>query len=188
MNNLTIDIEHEDQSLIAKSVYQAVPSQKITLWLQSVLNQLIAKTASGNSNNYPALAKNIFSVFSLFYVAIIFVESEKSQALNNEYRKKNKPTNILSFPSPIPIEFYQTLPDEEQEFTLGDLVVDLSVIQQEAQDQHKKLDHHLAHILVHGLLHLLGFDHELTNEAIVMETLEIELLNQLGILNPYESD
>lgn len=187
MNNLTIDIEHEDQSLTAQVVYKAISSEQITIWLQSVLNQLITK-ASANPQNFPALAINIFKLFSLFYVAIIFVDSEKSQTLNNEYRKKNKPTNILSFPSPIPVEFYQSLPDEEQEFTLGDLVVDLSIIQQEAQEQHKKLDYHLAHILVHGLLHLLGFDHESNDDAIVMETLEIELLNQLGIQNPYKSD
>lgn len=187
MNNLTIDIEHEDQSLIAQSIYKAVSSEQITAWLQSVLNQLLTKI-SLSPQDFPALALSIFKSFSLFYVSIIFVESEKSQVLNNTYRKKNKPTNILSFPSSIPIEFYQTLPKEEQEFTLGDLVVDLSVIQQEAQEQHKKLDHHLAHIMVHGLLHLLGFDHELTTDAIIMETLEIELLNQLGILNPYKSD
>lgn len=187
MNNLTIDIEHEDQGLIAQAVYKAISSEQITYWLQSALNQLVTK-APANPNNLPGSAINIFKLFSFFYVAIIFVESEKSQALNNEYRKKNKPTNILSFPSPIPIEFYQTLPDEEQEFTLGDLVVDLSVIQKEAQEQHKQLDHHLAHILIHGLLHLLGFDHELIDDAVVMETLEIELLNQLGIQNPYKSD
>ncbi len=187
MNNLTIDIEHEDQSLIAQAVYKAISSEQITAWLQSVLNQLITKS-SLSPQNFPILTLNVFKSFSLFYVSIIFVESEKSQTLNNEYRKKNKPTNILSFPSPIPMEFYQALPEEEQEFTLGDLVVDLTIIQHEAQQQHKKLDHHLAHILVHGLLHLLGFDHQLTDEAVMMETLEIELLNQLGILNPYESD
>lgn len=184
---LTIDIEQEDQSTLAQALYQSNATHQIPLWLQSAAHQLIS-ALSVQPLIYPAFAKKILTLFSDFYLAIIFVNSQKSQSLNHQYRQKNYPTNILSFPSPIPIDFYKTLPKEEQQFTLGDLVVDLSVIKKEAEAQHKKLEDHLAHILVHGLLHLFNFDHENNHDAMIMESLEIELLNNLGIINPYESN
>jgi probable rRNA maturation factor len=177
MTDLTIDIEQADQSPTAQLIYKTIPISKLTTWLQNTVNQL-------NSS----VSLEILKLFSHFYVAIFFVESAQSQALNYQYRQKNNPTNILSFPSAIPLDFYQALPKEEQQYTLGDLVVDLSVIKKEAEEQHKKLEHHLAHILIHGLLHLFKFDHETLDEAEIMESLEIELLKNLGIPNPYESD
>ncbi len=186
-HTLSIDIEHEDQRALAQDLYQAIPADKMTAWLENTVNNLISAHPD-HAQVYPALAKELLEIFSTFYLALIFVDSEKSQALNHQYRQKNKPTNILSFPSAIPIDFYKTLPHEEQQFTLGDLVVDLSVIKKESEEQHKKLDDHLAHILVHGLLHLFGFDHENVDDAMIMESLEIELLHHLGIINPYESD
>lgn len=181
--HLTVEFEQEDQNSGTLLIYQAIPESQLSLWLQSSLSEL----ALLNPNFYPEFAKTVFTLFSDFYIAIFFVDSVKSQSLNQQYRHKNYPTNILSFPSPIPIEFYQVLPKEEQQFTLGDLVIDLSIIQKEANTQHKLLIHHLAHILIHGMLHLLQFDHELPGDAIIMEKLETQLLHKIDIPNPYES-
>jgi probable rRNA maturation factor len=188
MNNLTVDIEQEDQSPSAQHIYQLVPTAQMLFTLQSTVSQLVSMQTSEQTSDWPAFAKEILSLFSDFYVFIVFVDSEKSQELNHTYRQKNNPTNILSFPSALPLDFYRSLPKSEQEFMLGDLAIDLSVIKKEAEEQNKKIDHHLFHILIHGLLHLLSFDHILTNEAIIMEKLEIQLLHHLGIPNPYESD
>jgi probable rRNA maturation factor len=196
MNNLTVEIEQEDLTADAQHVYQLVPTPQMEFTLQSTVTQLIAMLsldvsidgAEAPTLGWPEFAKEVLSLFSSFYVFIVFVDSPKSQALNQAYRQKNNPTNILSFPSAIPLDFYRSLPKNEQEFMLGDLVVDLSVIQTEAKAQNKKVTHHLFHILIHGLLHLLSFDHIVTNEAIIMEKLEIQLLHHLGIPNPYDSD
>lgn len=186
MTNLTIDIEQEDQRGVAQDFYHTLSVDQISVWLNNAVKHLVFNL-SVQPLIYSAVAKEILTHFSDFYLAIIFVDSQKSQALNHEYRQKNKPTNILSFPSPIPLDFYKALPKEEQQFTLGDLVIDLSLIKKEAEEQDKKERDHLAHILIHGLLHLFNFDHESDDEALIMESLEIELLNNLGIINPYAS-
>lgn len=176
---LEIDIEIEDQRPEVQLIYQNISTQEMQHWLETSLNNLNA------FENLPDFCKKILSLFSDFYVSLIFIDSQKMQGLNYQYRQKNASTNILSFPSAIPIDFYQNLPESEQQYTLGDLVVDLSVIQKEASSQNKPLVHHLAHILVHGLLHLCSFDHELENDACIMENIEIALLAKLGIPNPY---
>lgn len=112
-------------------------------------------------------------------VNIALVDSTTSQTLNNEWRSKNKPTNILSFPFELP----QGWEDEQQ--LLGDLVVCVPVVQREAHEQAKSLSTHMAHLLVHGLLHLQGYDHEDEGEAERMEALETALLAQLSIHDPY---
>lgn len=183
MYNLTIEIEAEDQGPDAQLLYQTLPEKLVRSYLQTAVNQLTASITS----NYPAFAQEILRTFSDFYLFIIFVESTKSQALNHQYRQKNYPTNVLSFPSAIPMDFYKTLPKSEQQFELGDLVIDLSVIKKEAEQQNKKLENHLTHILIHGMLHLFSFDHVLPNDAVIMEQLEIDLLSYLNFPNPYES-
>lgn len=99
------------------------------------------------------------------------------QALNKEYRGKDKVTNILSFPA----EQYDFLDYD----CLGDLVICASVIEEEAKEQNKVLNDHWAHLIVHGMLHLQGFDHINDSEAKEMEALEIKILKTLGIENPY---
>ncbi len=113
-------------------------------------------------------------------VCIRVVDPDESQALNAEYRGKDKPTNVLSFPFEVPPGVPVTL--------LGDLVVCAEVVAREAEEQHKTLLHHWAHMVVHGTLHLLGFDHINDDEAEEMEALERDLLARLDIADPYQAD
>lgn len=105
------------------------------------------------------------------------VDSDESQQLNATYRGKDKPTNVLSFPFdnaiPLPVRL------------LGDLVICVPVMQQEATEQGKDIHHHWAHLVIHGTLHLLGYDHIEDDDAEQMEHLEIELLEQFAIPDPY---
>ena len=110
-------------------------------------------------------------------LSIRLVDEAESQSLNRDYRGKDKPTNVLSFPAELPAELELPL--------LGDLVVCRQVVEREAAEQNKAAHDHWAHMIIHGTLHLLGFDHIDDDDAERMETLEIVLLGQLGIDNPY---
>ncbi len=105
------------------------------------------------------------------------VEPQESQQLNRDYRGKDKPTNVLSFPFEAP-------PGVELDL-IGDLVICADVVAREAAEQGKSLQAHWAHMVVHGVLHLLGYDHEDDLEAEVMEELEVEILGRLGFPDPY---
>ena len=111
-------------------------------------------------------------------VTVRIVDEEESQQLNFDYREKDKPTNVLSFPFELP-------PGVEELPLLGDLVICAQVVAAEATEQGKELHHHWAHMVVHGCLHLLGFDHINDADAEEMEAEEILILQQLGIKNPY---
>ncbi len=111
-------------------------------------------------------------------LTIRIVESDESQQLNHEYRGKAKPTNVLSFPFEAPEHLEMPL--------LGDLIICADVVSKEAQEQNKPLQAHWAHMVIHGTLHLLGYDHIDDKEAEEMESLEIEFLAALGYKNPYE--
>lgn len=113
-------------------------------------------------------------------VTIRIVGSEESQALNHQYRGKDYPTNVLSFPFEAPPGI--TVP------LAGDLVICAPVVENEAREQHKTLEAHWAHMVIHGMLHLQGYDHIEDTDAEVMEALEIRLLAQLGYGNPYEAE
>lgn len=110
-------------------------------------------------------------------LSIRLVDEAESAELNNDYRGKNSPTNVLSFPfeSPVPLE----------PMLLGDLVLCVPVVEREAAEQNKAIDDHWAHLIVHGCLHLLGYDHIEDDEAELMESLEISILQKLDINNPY---
>ena len=112
-----------------------------------------------------------------FELTIRLVEVKESQALNLQYREKVKPTNVLSFPFEVPEGIELDL--------LGDLVICADVVAEEAKEQKKDLHNHWAHMVIHGCLHLLGYDHIDDCEATEMEALEAKLLNELMISDPY---
>jgi probable rRNA maturation factor len=115
-------------------------------------------------------------------MGIACVDNGESHKLNLEYRGKDKPTNVLSFPSDLPDEMAQIL----DIFPIGDLVICIPVVLHEALEQSKAPLTHFTHMLVHGTLHLMGYDHETSDEdAEEMEGLEIEILAKLGFDNPY---
>ena len=108
---------------------------------------------------------------------IRLVSPVEIQVLNKEYRDKNQVTNVLSFQSDIP--------DEVEESILGDVVICVDVVREEALFGNKKFGDHLTHMAVHGILHLLGHDHEDITSANKMESIEIDFLDKHGISNPY---
>ncbi len=112
-------------------------------------------------------------------ILIRIVGNQEMIELNGQYRGKQGATNILSFPFELP-------DGVEGIDLLGDLVVCAAVLEQEAEQQNKALSAHWAHIVIHGVLHLLGYDHLTDDEAIEMESKEINLLQELNIDNPYQ--
>lgn len=105
--------------------------------------------------------------------SVVLGSNDFVQTLNRDYRGKDKPTNVLSFPQDRPM--------------LGDIVFAYETVLQESIEQEKLFDDHLLHLTIHGALHLLGYDHMNDEEAEEMETLEIRILDTLGLKNPYEN-
>lgn len=114
-------------------------------------------------------------------LTIRMTDDEEIQDLNSRYRGKEKPTNVLSFTNEDP---YAHLGGEER--YLGDIVISIPTVEREAEEQNKKFENHLSHMALHGVLHLLGYNHEVEIEAKEMEDLEVRVLTALGIPNPYE--
>ncbi|MCH8544592.1 MAG: rRNA maturation RNase YbeY [Alcanivorax sp.] len=117
-------------------------------------------------------------------ITLRIVDQAESQALNLAYRGKDAPTNVLSFPFEMPEGL--DMPDEA--LILGDIAICAEVVALEASAQHKTLTAHWAHMVVHGVLHLLGFDHINAADATDMEALETDILAALGFADPYLTD
>jgi len=129
-----------------------------------------------------------------FEVSILWTDDTEMAGLNQQFRQKQGPTNILSFPA------LAKLPDSLSSQSvsgqsvssgsvfLGDMALSFDVLTKEALQNGQKPEHHLAHLFLHGLLHLTGYDHQEETEAEEMETLEIQLLSEVNIANPYEGD
>ena len=110
-------------------------------------------------------------------LSIRVVDEAESRSLNSRYRDRQCATNVLAFPA--------TLPDELGLPLLGDLAICRDVIEREAREQGKETEAHWAHMVVHGTLHLLGYDHQTQNQAHAMESLEVQVLQGLGYADPY---
>lgn len=126
-----------------------------------------------------AVVKGIPTTAHQGEVSVLFTDDEHIAALNQRWRGKSGPTNVLSFPAAGPRS------QHEKAAQLGDIVLGFETVTKEAAEAGLTLVDHITHLLVHGLLHLLGYDHEEEQAAEAMETLETEILATLGIANPY---
>ncbi|MCO4314811.1 rRNA maturation RNase YbeY [Pectobacterium versatile] len=150
MSQVILDLQ------IASGQVQGLPEEKdFQRWLEGVLPQ------------FQEVAE----------VTIRIVDEAESRDLNNTYRGKDKPTNVLSFPFEAPPEVELPL--------LGDLIICRQVVEREAAEQEKTVEEHWAHMVVHGSLHLLGYDHIEDSEAEEMEALETEIMQGMGYADPY---
>ncbi len=111
------------------------------------------------------------------FLSLTFLSKNEIRKLNFSYRKKNATTNVLAFPLPITKEGY-----------LGDIAVCLEEVEKESKEQEKDFEKHLVHIIIHGILHLVGLDHKKKEEKKEMESIEVRILNELGIADPYHLD
>lgn len=132
-----------------------------------------------------AVLRSIGKTETCFELSVLLTNDSEIHSLNKEYRQKDAPTNILSFESGYPLKSKKNAQAPEL-FPLGDLVLSYETLQKEANSQHKTFQDHLTHLLIHGLLHLFGFDHENDKDAEEMEQLEILILKKyFHINNPY---
>lgn len=152
-----------------------LPSEDdFTLWVNAALKhqQVFDEVLFYKLSHKPSLTQA--------ELTIRLVDAPEGQQLNREYRQKDKPTNVLSFPA--------DLPDIVDLPLLGDLIICAPVVAKEAEEQHKKLNAHWAHLVIHGTLHLLGYDHIDENDANIMEAIETSVLATMGISCPYTVD
>ncbi len=156
--NITVDIEIEDQAWLA-----AAEDAEALVWraAQAVLDAHEDIVGQG--------------------IVILLTDDDSVQALNRDFRQKDYATNVLSFPSPRD-------PIANPEGQIGDVALAYGVCAREAAEQGKPLAHHLQHLVAHGVLHLLGYDHESDDEAEAMEALEREILAGLDVPDPYAGD
>lgn len=155
---------------------------KISLSIQQGFNTPLLKPKRSDLKKIIETTLRHVNITDNCEIGLACVDLAASHELNLLYRQKDKPTNVLSFPSDIPPEILPMLDARP----LGDLVICIPVVLSEAEQQQKSNMDHFSHLLVHGVLHLLGYDHELgEQEAEEMEALEIEILAKLGLKNPY---
>ena len=112
-------------------------------------------------------------------LTIRFVNEQEGQLLNHDYRGKDYATNVLTFS-------YNESTDDTNDIVRADIVLCADVVLREAKEQHRSIEHHVAHLIVHGVLHAQGYDHESDEEAEEMENFETEILAKLGIPDPYQ--
>ena len=147
--------------------------------IQNALNKTISITDQEITDWASLALENKYTSAEL---TIRLVELDEMIYLNNTYRAQNKPTNVLSFPSNLPKHINLDYP------LLGDIIICPDVLSEESTAKNITLTAHWAHIVIHGVLHLLGYDHIYDDDAIIMQAIEIQLLDKLGFNNPYQED
>ncbi len=148
-------------------------------------SQLIFETA------FDFLRKNneidFLPVHTPIHINLCLSNDEEVHKLNFEFRKMDKATNVLSFANIDDDTFYKTLQSQKL-IELGDIIISLETMKKESEIEKISFENHYAHLLVHGILHLCGFDHIEDDEAEYMENLEIQILSALNIENPYKDE
>jgi probable rRNA maturation factor len=153
-----------------------VPSRaQFVRWIEAALAPTAKRARARRAEAPPASAPRAEAPPTIICVRVVGLA--RSRSLNLRYRRKHRATNVLSFAGAGP------LPDGSRQ--LGELVICAPVVAAEARSQKKSIDAHWAHMTVHGVLHLLGFDHEVAAEAVKMESREVQILDRLGFSNPY---
>ncbi len=158
---------------IAEKLWKAYPN--ISRQIKSIIKQIAPQT--------PLLA------IRKIELSILLTNDKQVQELNKDYRHKDRPTNVLSFPlldgKKIKNGDLRKLDLTMEYLAIGDIVIAYQSVLKEAKEQNKTFEDHLTHLLIHSLLHLIGFDHEKEQDAKIMENLEVKILSNLGIKNPY---
>lgn len=178
---MPIDIDFNQNTKLDPQITQYYAPSTLKIIAQTVLNHLAQNPQIAlpyfdhlKADDWQKMPKQL---------EIYLTDPQEGRQLNLEARGKDYATNILSYPSDLPQEIQTQLPS----LPLGELILCHEVIATQAHEQNKPLKHHITHLIVHGILHLLGFDHELgETEQAQMEALEIAILAQLQIPNPYE--
>lgn len=152
-----------------KSASELAPKLNLSVqYADSTLNDILTR---------PRLRRWVkAALFAPAELTLRFVDAEEGRALNRDYRGKDYATNVLTF---------AYTEDEDSEVTQADIIFCVDVLRREAIEQKKSLEEHTAHLVVHGVLHAQGYDHESDEEASEMEGIEIEILETLGFSNPY---
>lgn len=149
-------------------------------WKESFLDvEMIARKAMGYALELAALPDKIKG--RELEASVVLANDDLLHILNREYRQMDKPTNVLSFAT---LDSDDPLP-EDGPFPLGDIILSYQTIDREAKEQSKFFKDHFTHMVVHGTLHLIGYDHMTEDEANIMEMLEIRILEKMNIQNPY---
>lgn len=149
-------------------------------WLSSFLEvEKLAELAMRHTLVMATLPRNLEG--RELEASIVLANDDLIQVLNREYRKKDAPTNVLTFAA---LDADTPAPDDGP-YPLGDVILSYQTIDREAKEQGKFFKDHFLHMVVHGTLHLIGYDHQNDDEATIMETLEIRILEKMNIQNPY---
>ncbi|MHA3840878.1 rRNA maturation RNase YbeY [Sphingomonas aestuarii] len=153
-------------------------------WPQADWEGLAAACASAAITRTPYAA--LVTTAASIEIAVRMTDDDEVRVLNRDYRQKDKPTNVLSFPM-IQSDLIEsvTANSDDGEVLLGDIVLARGVCEREAAERDISVEHHAQHLIVHGVLHLLGYDHQGDAEAEAMEGIERDALASLGIADPY---
>jgi len=172
---MTIQIKKDRHKIWKNSILRIEAIIDESLWDRQLIIDF-QKTLNKISNE---IYKNsgLMNTNKMNSVSVLFAGDKKITELNNRFRKRNLPTNVLSFPSYI---------ERDKKIFLGDIIFSAETIFKEAKRDKKSCNNHLIHLFIHGFLHLLGYDHQTEDNAKIMEGLEIKILKTLKIDNPYK--